>query len=298
MAQFNIFTGNLKDGPLESIQEHVKWVECGLRACGHDVSVNTKEFREGVTTVFLEWSVEPEFQEFMVKHVRPNWRKYPYVVIVTEKLNAGSFNQRTPGTIQRYQWFSRYADRARQLWTLVPGDEKKLSFINPRTGFLAMGWNDEFFDPVDPDDHVYDYTLHGSGMPERDALVKAMRERGMSVLYHSRIVPMAQRNEEQRPARVVLSPRIFGWFPIPSGTRVARVMHTSSVCGVERCPIMPFPQAFSPCNAEGEAYIDFLADLLPRYRKEAERAQERYRSEMPDIKGCMEACLDGNLFPL
>ncbi len=298
MAKFNIFTGNLSGGPLASVYEHALWIENGLRELGHDVTRDDKIIYPDRENIFFEWfvpgqpgGIQEKFLEFMVGPAR----SYPYTIVVTEKCNGGSFNQSKTGhfgTHVRWQRFTRVARRARRLWTFVPEDRSPLSFVCPRVGHLELGYCKALEDFGA--EHTVDFALFGSGTEERAKLVQELRSRGHSVAYPAKILEWREKEKGQRAARVVLSPRIWGWFPMPSGSRPARVMHTDSACAVELCPNMTRPPVFCPYNAEGQSFADFAVEVLGNYRPLAARATERYRTEMPGIAGCIEACLDAS----
>lgn len=302
MAKFNIFLGNLNGGPLASVHEHALWIEHGLRDAGHDVLRDPTNLHPDRENIMFEWfvpggpgSIQRKFMEFMTGPVRK--LKYPYTIVVTEKCNGGSFNQSDSGhfgTQARWQGFTKVAGRAKRLWTLVPGDDVKLSFVNPNSSFLEFGWCKALEDFGA--EHTVDFALYGSGTKDRNELVERLRAKGFSVNYPGRILPFAEKEAGQRAARVVLSPRIWGWFPIPSGTRPARVMHTDSACAVSWCPIVPRPQCYAHNQPdENGDFVEFAAGILSNYRALAKQSTERYRSEMPHIGECLTRCLDGGV---
>lgn len=298
MAKFNIFLGNLNSGPLASVHEHALWIEQGLRELGHDVTRDSKNLHPDRENIFFEWfvpgppgGIQQKFMEFMTGPAR----RYPYTIIVTEKCNGGSFNQGNTGhfgTQIRWQNFTKVARRARRVWSFVAEDRTPLSFVCPRVAHLELGYCRALEDFGA--EHTADFALFGSGTKERAALVERLRGRGFTVNYPGQILPWPEKEAGQRAARVVLSPRIWGWFPQPSGSRPARVMHTDSVCAVERCPQMVRPPVFCPHNDEGEDFEEFAIRCLADYRRKAAEATERYRTEMPGIAGCIEACLDAS----
>jgi hypothetical protein len=136
-----------------------------------------------------------------------------------------------------------------------------------------------------------DFGFLGIPTPHRLAVVERLR-RYVKVVWPNGILPPAEAKAFFQQFKIGLSFRQSQDWPIPSPTRLGRLLHACRGIVAEPTPVITRQSSLVPTLPEGMDLVDFaLERLASPWQAEAENALELYRSIMP-MRNIMQNVLD------
>lgn len=283
LMHFHFCMSNHNEVGRRTLRDMYLWLQSGLKALGHTVTLSETECEPGALNVFWEYFMPGVAEELRESGVR-------YGLIATEIFDGRGFNYLRDGNFtQRWKGFCTAAEGASFIWSMVASNLPVLEWFAP-SAYIDLGFCDDFRfdDRSEPD---IDFSFLGFHTPYRKELLDRFARRA-SVVTPGRILTFEERNDLMLRTRINLSLKQSEQWLIPSPTRTGLALMAKRGLAAERTLALTRPAEIAPMAAPGEDYVDFaLAQLNGPWKKQAEAAYERFRTELP-MRRIMETALD------
>jgi len=283
---FHFYLGN-HDYPFrDTLTDGLYCLASGLAELGHRFTVSDRQLDPGKINILWELLSPEQGQELAESGA-------VYGIVTTEIPDGGGFNNRRDGDWgRRWEGFARAASKASFIWSLVEEAVPSYEHWAPTT-FVELGYSRMLVPPKLDLPQTHDFCFFGYPTPHRIELLTRLEKRA-SVLWHRGLIASGDLPKLIAQAKVGIALKLAEDWPIPSATRLSRLMHASVGIACEGTKRTTRQSRLVPQQPEGMDFVDFALERLVAPRAEAAETLARYRAELP-MKAVMEAVLDATL---
>ena len=282
----HFFTGNHNSHGKATLSDMIQWFEAGLTALGHDVTIGDR-LAPGAVNLVWEYFSPGQGQWLRESGV-------VYGIVGTEIPDGSGFNWRRDGDwSKRWQSFKEAAAGARFIWSMVESAVPDYASFAP-TAYMELGFSERLVPYEARWDPEYDFGFFGVITPHReDVLAKIARH--YTVRTPAKLLPPGELSAFIARCRIGLCFKQSPEWPIPSPTRLGRLLHAKRGIACEYVPVATRQGSLVPIASPDADFADFCLERLNGpWRRDAEDALERYRNLMP-MRQIMERALDETL---
>lgn len=174
---------------------------------------------------------------------------------------------------ERAHYFLQALPYVDALWCLVPGAAATLARYGRQAHDITFGFAAPLLAPVRAEPWA-DACLFGSRTPRRDAVVGALRRRGLSIVTLWDMPPLVERTATIAQAKVVIDVKAFDWWPVVSTSRISAALYAGrpAVCEARSTP-----------GVWGQV-VPFVDDLAAAIEATARRWREAYLEQLLAFK--------------
>lgn len=271
---FHFCTANHSVQGRASLIDMMVWFRAGLERLGHRVTESDKGMDPAAMNVLWELFMPEDARLLRESGVR-------YGIVATEVADGGGFNSRRDGAWpERWAGFLDAVAGASFIWTTVERSVAAYARFAP-TAFIEFGFIDELVLPPTAEDPAGDFFFLGSATEYRTQLVDRLRGQAR-VFWPGTIVSWAAYPKIMASAKVGLVLKLTPDWPLPSPARVGRIIMARRGLACEYMADTTRQSRIVPAAPEDADFIEFaMGKLQGPWRRDAEEAFERYRTEMP-----------------
>lgn len=287
--RFHFSTINHNATGRSTLGDMFDWFSAGLMELGHQVTTGE--------------DIDPECWNVLWDNFRPGMGAalrdagIKYGIVATEIPDTeGGFNWRSDDPWpRRFAAFPEVAQGASFIWSMIKSACDHYKNFAPCV-FMELGYSarlipDRAIIDVEP---AFEFGFFGLRTPHRET-VYAELSKHCRVVWPDHLPSSAEIIEFISSTKVGLNFRQSENWPIPSPTRLGRYLHGQRVLASERTTVPTRQGDLIKMAPPGVDFLDWcLACATLDWRREAARAFERYRNEMP-MKLIMENALDAAL---
>lgn len=284
MAWFHFCTANHNKVGKSTLVDMADWFQAGLIELGHKVTFSDTCVERAAINLFWEY-FEPGMAEVLLSS------GVDYGIIATELPDGKGFNWREDeGWTSRFNCFVQVARQAKFIWTMIESSVPFYAQFCP-TSFIELGFSERLI-PVGLNTHPsIDFCFFGLRTPYREQVVKEI-ERHANVVWPQKLLSPAGIAELIANSRVGLNFKQSDRWPIPSPTRLGRLMMAQRAVAAEHVPIFTRQGNIAGVCPETIPFHEYALRILNEgWKEKAECVYERYRTEMP-MALIMEQVLD------
>lgn len=286
MTGIHLCTANIS-GPISSrtTVDLVDWLAAGFADVGIALSVDAKQFRGDTPNIVVEGFNAP-FKPFLDQHRG----KIKLICFVTEAIDGEAFDV-APGTMdgaERYRQFMSLADHYSGFLTTVPDNIPLLNKIAP-TSYFEFGFTERLLRLSSPDQWKHDYCFSGSLTPYRRQMIEEISAvlplhipGGTSAGHTATAISVDDYLASVSTSAVNLGIKQHPTWKLPSGSRVARILHSGTGCVVERTEVTTRQSAFVPTfDSAGDLKARFWPVDRAKIHQETMDRLASYRTGLP-----------------
>ncbi|MBF0396168.1 MAG: hypothetical protein HQK78_05310 [Desulfobacterales bacterium] len=260
------------------------WLEAGLKELGYKVTSSDTYVEPSAINVF--WDC---FQPGMAEKIFAAGVKFG--IIATEIPDGIGFNWRNePEWLERYSAFREVAKGASFIWTMV---ESTLPYYSElcTTAYIELGFSEKLIPKYINDIPTIDFSFFGLKTPYRESVVSRLRAYA-KVEWSDKFLSTDEVALLIAKTKINLSFKQSEKWPVPSPTRIGRLMMAKRGIAAERTEVVTRQADIVGLPSEGEDFVDFaLNKLKSNWRAKAEEVFESYRVLMP-MKQIMQNVVD------
>lgn len=284
---FHFYLGNHKFPFQDTLTDGMYCLAAGLAEQGHRFTVSHDHLDPGKINVLWELFSPKQSRELAECGLT-------YGIVTTEVPDGGGFNNRRDGDWgARWEGFCRAAGKASFIWSLVEDAVPAYEHLAPTT-FVELGYSPLLLPPKLDLPQTHDFCFFGYPTPYRIDVLTRLEKRA-SVLWHRGLIASGDLPKMIAHAKVGIALRLADDWPIPSATRLSRLMHAGVGVACEGTRRTTRQSRLLPQQPKDMDFVDFALERLAGDSKaEAAETLERYRAELP-MKTVMEAVLDATL---
>jgi hypothetical protein len=283
---FHLCVANHNPIGRETLYDMIQWLIAGLTENGHEVTVGD---RVAPSAMNILWDNFREGDEEVLSK-----EDFRYGLIATEIPTGDTMNWLDePPWPERRRAFDRVGRRAEFIWSMVEAPVTEYQERAP-AGYLELGFSERILDPVFAREPEADFGFYGLVTPHRAAVLQTLQA-------HFRVTTPATFMRGVEINRFIASFKIGVCFkqsprwPIPSPTRLGRLLHARRGIAAEFTPVSTRQGEFVPIARETDDFAEFCAECLRGpWKARADEAFERFRAAMP-MKQIVERLLDTTL---
>jgi len=281
---FHFYLGNHDYPGRETLNDSIFCLAAGFAELGHRFTVSETQLEHGKINILWELFSPEQGRQLAESGA-------VYGLVTTEIPDGGGFNNRRDGLwADRWIGFQRAASKASFIWSLVEEAVPTYRSWAPTT-FLEMGYSALLLPPKPVAPPTHDFSFFGYPTPYREELLGRL-EKQASVNWHRGFVATAELAPLIAKARVGIALKLAGDWPLPSATRLSRLMHAGVGIACERTPRTTRQSRMLRQQPQTMDFVDFALECLATQSKnEAEAVLAQYRTELP-MKRVMEEALD------
>jgi hypothetical protein len=281
---FHFCTANHSDQGRESLRDMMVWFRAGLERLGHRVTESDRGFDSGAVNILWELFTDQDANRLRQSGVR-------YGIVATEVADGSGFNQRRDGAWpERWAGFIKAAEGASFIWTTVERSVSVYAQLAP-AAFIELGFVEELVSPFAGEEPSGDFFFLGSLTEYRRPIIERLR-RHARVNCPGTIVRWTPGPRVMASARIGLALKLSADWPLPGPSRIGRILLARRGLAAEHTVDSTRQSRLVPAAPPDADFVNFaLAKLGGPWRREAEIAFERYRSEMP-MDRIMERVVD------
>jgi hypothetical protein len=287
MAWFHFCTANHNEVGRSTLVDMADWFKAGLLDLGHKVTFSDGDVENGAINVFWE-RFRPGMQEQLAK------TGIVYGIVATEIPDGHAFNWRSePEWKARFDAFHEVASRASFIWTMV---ESTLPFYSQfcRAAYMELGFSDRLIPAYASTQPDYDFCFFGLRTPYRERIVERLRSYA-KVEWPQAFLSPSEVGELIGRSKIGLSFRQSEFWPIPSPTRLGRLMMAKRGVATEFVPVPTRQGELAGLCPQSSDFSDYALGVLNSdWRSRAENVFGAYRSKMP-MRDIMQSVLDRTL---
>lgn len=285
MKQLHICTANLSEKGAKTLVDIIAWLVAGMAEFGTQVSISSKQMARDVTNVIFEYE-----NSFYKPHLAPHGRDIKLVCWVTEVMEEGRFDD-VHGIwdgAQRYRDFMSIIDHYSGFITTVPSNVEILRKIAPTT-FFEFGFSERLLTLSSPDQWTHDYAFSGTMTPHRLEFLEKTSGRvsihvpgGTEEAHTANVISNEEYIDTIRKTAINICLKQHPDWPLPSPTRLARIVHCGSGCALEETSVKTRQSSFFPTFRDVDDFLDKFGavDRQKIYREAGERLAA-YRRALP-----------------
>jgi hypothetical protein len=284
MVWFHFCTANHNEVGRSTLVDMSDWFRAGLLDLGHQVTFSDSYVESGAINVFWE-RFRPRMLEELAK------AGIVYGIIATEIPDGYAFNWRKePEWKERFDAFHQVASRASFIWTMV---ESTLPFYSQfcRTAYMELGFSERLVPTHGFPGPDYDFCFFGLRTPYRERLVERLRKYA-KVEWPEKFLSPDEVAELIGKSKIGLSFRQSEFWPIPSPTRLGRLMMAKRGVAAEFVPVATRQGKIAGLCPQSSGFADYALEILNSdWRSRAESVFDVYRTKMP-MRDIMESVLN------
>jgi hypothetical protein len=284
MAWFHFCTANHNAVGRSTLTDMAAWFEAGLLELGHKVTFSETCVERSAINLFWEY-FEPGMLEALVGS------GIDFGLIATEIPDGQGFNwQNDPRWSARFNTFSEVAPHAKFIWTMIESSVPFYSQFCP-TAFIELGFSERLVAAgLNNSPHI-DFCFFGLRTPYRETVVKQLQKHA-KVVWPQGLLSPAGIAELISNSRVGLNFKQSDQWPIPSPTRLGRLMMAKRAVAAEYVPVPTRQGEIAGICQQSVPFHEHALQILEiGWRENAEAAFARYQVEMP-MALIMERVLD------
>ena len=281
---FHFCTANHSRQGRESLIDMMVWFRSGLERLGHRVTESDRGFDQGAVNILWELFTDKDAKLLKESGVR-------YGIVATEIADGDGFNQRRDGAWpERWAGFLKAAEGASFIWTTVERSQPFYAQLAP-TAFIEFGFVEELVSPLAAEEPTADFFFLGSVTEYRRPIIDRLR-RHARINCPGTIVRWSAGERVMASAKVGLVLKLSADWPLPSPARVGRILLARRGLAAEHTVDSTKQSMIVPSAPAGADFVEFaMSKLGEGWRRDADAAFERYRSELPMAR-IMERVLD------
>jgi hypothetical protein len=282
MTWFNFCSVNHDDIGKSTLFDMFEWLRVGLTEAGHLVTYSERNFE--YKAINLIWE---NFNDFIVPQLAIN-TNYRWGIIATELPTEYTFNYRTePEWINRFNNFYKVAPYADFIWTMIEDSVKFYSNFAP-TKFVELGFSNYLYDSHRTEEPLYDFCFWGLMTPYRRNALDELSKYS-KVLYCEKFISSNNVLNIIRASKICINFKQSELWPIPSPTRLGRIMHGSRIVACEYVT-NPTRQGLIAgiCPIELNFYEYCLSLLIINSKQHCDNVIEEYEHNMPMKSICCD----------
>ncbi|PZO41446.1 MAG: hypothetical protein DCF19_09590 [Pseudanabaena frigida] len=282
--RFHLCFANHNPMGRQTLLDMADWFECGLLELGHQVSRSDSQLDPNAVNILWEYFL-PGFG----KAIRDTG--VVYGIVATEIPDGDGFNWRRDGEwCQRWQGFSEAAEGADFIWTMVEETVPFYSQFAP-TAYMELGFSQALVPLLKPSQREIDFGFWGLATPYRLSVIERL-QKYVRVEWPQKLLSTSQLQDFMSHIKIGLSFKQSDQWPVPSPTRLGRLLHARVGIAAERTRVTTRQSALVKTVPDGSDFVDFALELLHgTWKEEAENAFEQYRQKLP-MRLIMEEILD------
>lgn len=271
----------------ETLFDQVAWIRLGLQSLGHTVTESVDQFDAGAINILWE-----NFQPGVGRELRKLGINYG--IVATEVPQDGTFNGRRDGNWGgRWAGFIEVAEGSRFIWSMVESGVPIYRRWAPST-FVELGYLDDMVERDPASGGKYDFCFLGSPRPYREDVITRL-SRHASVYWPRACLPWEKMAGAMRSARLGLALKIDDRWPIPSATRLGRLLHARVGIAMDYTVEQTRQSRLVPSAPTSVDFVEYALERLASFRPtEADAILENYRASMP-MTEIIERALDQTL---
>jgi len=281
---FNFYLGNHEYPGRDTLTDGMYCLAAGLAELGHRFTVSSDRLDPTRINIIWEFFTPEQGREIAASGAA-------YGLVTTEIPDGGGFNNRRDGPWERrWEGFQNAAAKASFIWSLV---EEAVPHYRPwaPSTFVELGFSQMLVPPKPTAPPTHDFSFFGFPTPYREALLARLGQRA-SIHWQYGFIPTFDLAPLIAKARVGIALKLGEDWPLPSATRLSRLMHAGVGVACQRTLRTTRQSRLLRQQPEDMDFVDFALDCLATHSPaEAASVLERYRVELP-MKRVMEEVLD------
>jgi hypothetical protein len=287
---FHFYLGNHDYGYREALTDGVLCLAAGLGELGHRFTLSDTQLDPAKINILWELFSPDQARALVASGVQ-------YGIVTTEIPDGDGFNNRRDGDwVARWEGFKIAVAGAAFVWSLVEEAVPTYAAFAPST-FVEMGYSELLLPSKRTAPPTHDFCFFGHTTPHRAEILGRLGQRASVLWFRDSFVKTSQLPAFIAMARVGIALKLSHDWPIPSATRLSRLMHAGVDVAQERTSKSTRQSRLVPQQPEGMDFVDFaLERLAGDVDAEAAATLQRYRAELP-MKQVMEEVLDLTLTP-
>ncbi|NWB87265.1 hypothetical protein [Pseudomonas gingeri] len=287
MAWFHFCTANHHEVGKSTLVDMADWFQAGLLELGHKVTFSRTHVEKSAINIFWEY-FEPGMLAEIVRS------KIDYGIIATEIPDGKGFNWRDePEWVTRFQTFAEVARNAKFIWTMVESSVPFYSRFCP-AAYIELGFSEHLIPASLNKNPTVDFCFFGLRTPYREKVVEQLGKHA-SVEWPQNFLSPAGVIELIGNSRIGLNFKQSAQWPIPSPTRLGRLMMAKRVVAAEYVPVFTRQGEIAGICPETIPFHEYALSLLNfAWRQRADAVFERYKATLP-MKLIMEKVLDSTM---
>ncbi|PTQ67907.1 hypothetical protein [Pseudomonas sp. GV071] len=287
MAWFHFCTANHNKVGRSTLSDMAAWFEAGLLELGHKVTFSETSVERSAINLFWEY-FEPGMREELLG------AGVDFGLIATELPDGQGFNWRSdPTWTTRFNCFVEIAPHAKFIWTMIESSVQFYAQFCPTT-FIELGFSERLIPGgLNKAPHI-DFCFFGLRTPYRETVVSQLEKHAKVVWPRGLLSPTAIA-ELISNSRVGLNFKQSDQWPIPSPTRLGRLMMAKRAVAAEYVPVPTRQGDIAGICPQTVPFHEHALHILDTdWREKAERVFQRYQAEMP-MALILEQVLDKTL---
>jgi hypothetical protein len=284
MAWFHFCIANHNKVGRSTLTDMADWFKAGLRELGHAVTFSDHSVETGAINIFWERfrpGVENEIARAGIV----------YGIVATEIPDGHAFNWRLePEWKARFDSFHEVASHASFIWTMIESTLPFYSQFCP-TAYIELGFTERLIPRYIHDEPEHDFCFFGLRTPHREIVVEKLRKHA-EVIWPDNFLSPDEIGKLIGKSKIGLSFKQSARWPIPSPTRLGRLMMAKRVVAAEFVPVSTRQGELAGICPESSDYSEYALGLLNSdWKRRAEDVFESYRTQMP-MRRIMQHTLD------
>ncbi|MFM7319783.1 MAG: hypothetical protein ACKO5E_22780 [bacterium] len=266
------------------------WVEAGFTENGFKVTISDEDFIAGVPNLIFE---NNHRQQAFFDKFGPNGKPFPLIIFVTEVIHKNKFDDWSGNWNgnERFRDFLPMMQIADGFLTTVPGNVKPLRKVAPAS-FFEFGYSEKLVSAVPPDQWQYDYSFAGALTPHRTKFLNEITARGLHVTSPAKGPVDADHTaavstndlylDSIRHSAINICLKQHPDWPLPSGTRLARIAHSITGCALEQTATVTKQSALFPTFTGVDDFLNRFGTIdRQKIHREAVDRLNLYRETLP-----------------
>jgi hypothetical protein len=282
---FHLYLGNHDAiAGRDSLYDMVEWLVAGLTELKHRVTVGDTIAPRAMNIV---WDNFRPGDEQLIAN-----RDFRFGLIATEIPTDQTFNWRDEAPWpERRRAFETIAPYAQFIWSTVEGPVSQYRRLAP-AGYLELGFSEAMVDPIfSKVSPTFDFAFYGLLTPYRTAILDKLR-RHCDILVPKEFLKGKEINRFIASAKIGICFKQSPMWPIPSPTRVGRLLHARRGIAAEFTPSPTRVGQLIPMANESEDFAEFCLECLREpWKQRADDSYDRFRATMR-MRDILEKLLD------
>ncbi len=287
MAWFHFCTANHNEVGRSTLTDMADWFEAGLLELGHKVTFSDSCVERSAINLFWEFFEPRMCEELLGTGVE-------FGLIATEIPDGRGFNWRSdPEWTTRFNCFVEIAPHAKFIWTMIESSVPYYAQFCP-TAFIELGFSERLVPGgLNKAPHI-DFCFFGLRTPYREHVVNQL-EKHAKVIWPAGLLSPTAIAELISNSRVGLNFKQSDQWPIPSPTRLGRLMMAKRAVAAEHVPVSTRQGDIAGICPQTVPFHEHALRILDAdWREKAEKVFQRYHAEMP-MALIMEQALEKTL---
>jgi hypothetical protein len=283
---FHLFLGNHDEIGKQTLYDMTQWLVAGLTELNHKTSIGSTIVPNALNIIWDNFREDDE--RLFLEH------NFKFGLIATEIPTGTTFNWlEEPPWPERRRAFDKIAPRAQFIWSMV---EEPLEVYRQHapSGYLELGFSERLVDPIFSEPPQTDFGFYGLVTPYRESVLNELRKH-FNVATPSSFLMGSELNNFIASFKVGVCFKQSPEWPIPSPTRLGRLLHARRGIAAEYTPVATRQGSLVPVAKPTQDFAEFCFECIRGpWKQQADQAFERYRSSMP-MWQIMEGLLDTTL---